>query len=158
MRRNLLRDATQQPVRAKNMVHVMDAVADWEANCLAYAKADGASVSEEERRAQVMKLLPPLSMEELEKANEVVNDVGDKDAESLIEWLRAKSIFHSENGAGKPGALHVMAPSPLTPEAQPGHDPHYDGWTQSADGGWYPPAVPDIPEGGWDGQEATDEE
>ena len=57
-RRSTLRDKVRNPVRAKNWQSILDALADWSANKLAFAKAGGAAHSDEDERDQLHKILP----------------------------------------------------------------------------------------------------
>ena len=103
------------------MHSVMDAITLWESDMLAYVKAGGTDPHDEERRNQVMKLLPAnISMEELGKSNEVRNEQGQRDTDSLIEWLREKETFLLEHGT-KAQHAHVAAgePQPGTQWAKP---------------------------------------
>ena len=87
-RRNLLRDKIQQPLRAKSMTTVMDAVADWRANQLAYAKAEGTAQGDEEEPAQLYKILPAgISQDMLSHAHDQPT------AFKLLEWMEEKALF-----------------------------------------------------------------
>ena len=67
------------------MVSIMDAVTAWESDLLDYKKAGGNDHDEEEKKAQLLKLLPAgTSMEVIEHANEK------PDSDALIAWFRAK--------------------------------------------------------------------
>ena len=67
-------------------------------------------------------------MEELGKSNEVRNEQGQRDTDSLIEWLREKETFLLEHGA-KAQHAHVAAGEPQ-PATQ---------WAEPPPGAWKPP-------------------
>ena len=82
----------------------MDAVAAWEADMLAFIKAGGTEPDDEDKRSQLIKILPSnCSMETLDKADEQTT------ADSLIDWMRAKQIFHIEHGerGGSPRSTSI---------------------------------------------------
>ena len=129
-RRNALRDKIQQPIAAKSMTTIMDAVEVYEANMLAFCKAGGTEPADDERRAQLMKLLPAnTSMENMQRADEQTT------AEELIEWFRRKSIFVSEHG-GKDGGAHIteQVPPPLPIWTYNGDDPELQAFYNGDDG------------------------
>jgi hypothetical protein len=108
-RRNHLRDKVQQPLRAKSMLTVMDAVADWRANKLAYAKAEGTPHGDEEERAQLYKILPAgISQDMLSHAHDQPT------AFKLLEWMEEKSLFLQEHG-GHAAAHLTEAPADAPP-------------------------------------------
>ena len=104
----------QQPARAKNMLTIMDAAADWKASRLAFTKAGRTQHSDEDERAQLYKILPSgISQDMLTHAHD------QKTAQELIDWMCKKSFFISEHG-GKDGEAHVAdAPEALPPPAAP---------------------------------------
>ena len=115
-RRNHLRDKVQQPQRAKSMTTVMDAVAEWRANKLAYAKAEGTPHGDEEERAQLYKILPAgISQDMLSHAHDQPT------AFKLLEWMEEKSLFLQEHGGS--AAAHVTEEG-VPPPPQP-HDENY---------------------------------
>ena len=129
-RRNALRDKIQQPIAAKSMTTIMDAVEVYEANMLAFCKAGGTEPADDERRAQLMKLLPAnTSMENMQRADEQTT------AEELIEWFRRKSIFVSEHG-GKDGGAHITEQVPPPPPiwTYNGDDPELQAFYHGDDG------------------------
>ena len=87
-RRGVLRDKVQQPLRAKSMLSVMDAVEAWEENKLVYSKAGGTAHDDEEERAQLYKILPDnISQDMLSHAHDQPT------ADALIDWMREKETF-----------------------------------------------------------------
>ena len=125
-RRGVLRDKVQQPLRAKSMLSVMDAVEAWEENKLVYSKAGGTAHDDEEERAQLYKILPDnISQDMLSHAHDQPT------ADALIDWMREKETFLKEHG-GKSGSAHLAAAA----EAQPGSN---DDWSEPIDqhGGWH---------------------
>ena len=68
---------------------------------LAFTKAGGTEPDDEDKRSQLIKILPSnCSMEVMDKADEQPT------SDALIDWMRAKQIFHIEHG-GKEGGAHV---------------------------------------------------
>ena len=97
-RKNDLRDVVQQPARAKSFLHIVDALNKWEADTLAFLKAGGLEPIEEERKAQLMKILQSNGsdwMELLGKADEFTNSA------ELEAWMRKKGKFMQEHSGGK---------------------------------------------------------
>ena len=108
-RRGRLRDRVQQPSRAKSMVTIMDAVGDWEEDEMTYMRAGGRAQDDEERREQLIKILPSgISDDMLSRAADCPS------ADGLIDWMREKSLFLSEH---KSASAHVaeVPPPPMTP-------------------------------------------
>ena len=87
-RRSNLRDKVQNPLRAKNWQSILDSLADWNSNKLAFAKAGGAANSKQGReRDQLHKILPTgISRVMLSHAH------GHPTAGKLIEWMKEKAI------------------------------------------------------------------
>ena len=122
IRRNALRDKIQSPQRAKNMISIMDYVSLWEENTEAFIKAGGSPVAEEDRCAQLMKILPAgLSFEIMSKAD----DESKRGSAKLITWMRDKSKFIAEYAPGK-GEVNVMAQPPPEPFDNSDDDDSYD--------------------------------
>ena len=118
------------------MLTVMDAVADWRAHKLAYAKAEGSPHGDEEERAQLYKILPAgISQDMLSHAHDQPT------AFKLLEWMEEKSLFLQEHG-GSAAAHLTEAP----PEVPPPPTAPTDNWG-------YPP-----PEAYWEEEEPASEE
>ena len=67
-RKNALRVKIQSPVPSKDMANIMSVVEVYEENMLAYVKAGGVEPADDERKSQLMKILPAgTSMETLDK-------------------------------------------------------------------------------------------
>ena len=117
------------------MLAVMDAVADWRANKLAYAKAEGTPHGDEEERAQLYKILPAgISQDMLSHAYD------QPPAFKLLEWMEEKSLFLQEHGGS--AAAHVTE----TPDDVPPPPTPQDSWN-------YP-----TPEAYWEEEEPVSEE
>ena len=87
------------------MISIMDAVTAWESDLLDFKKAGGTEHDEEEKKAQLLKLLPAgTAMEVIEQANEK------PDSDALIAWYRARSIFRAEHSKMGDGKAHVVDP------------------------------------------------
>ena len=118
IKRNALRDKIQNPQRSKSMAAIMEFVALWEEDSEAFIKAGGSAVSEEDRCAQLMKILPHgLSFEIMSKAD----DESKSGSAKLIDWMRAKSAFISDYSDKE---LHVAAAD--TPSRPPLPPPRYE--------------------------------
>ena len=126
-RRHTLRDKVQNPVRAKNWQSILDSLADWTANKLAFAKAGGAAHSDEDERDQLHKIPPSGCF------HDMLSHAHDQPtAEKLVEWMKETAVFIAEYG-GKDGGAHpadadAKAPPPL-PEASAllRHRRHWEG-------------------------------
>ena len=109
-RRSNLRDKVQNPARAKNWQSILDALADWNANKLAFAKAGGIAHSDKGERDQLHKILPAgISHDMLSHAHD------QPDAQQLVEWRKEKAIFIAEYGGGSGGAHVVDADAGVEP-------------------------------------------
>ena len=109
------------------MISIMEAVAAWEENKLAYHKAGGSQHDDEEERAQLYKILPEnISQDMLSHAHDQPT------AAKLIDWMNEKSQFITEHG-GKQGQAHLMDTQLPPPPSIPGEgrgrsrrDDYYD--------------------------------
>ena len=100
VRRTFLRKRVENPQRSKSMATIMDCVDLWEENLIALKKAGGREQEEEDKKAQLMDMLPlGVSFELMSAADEQA------DSDSLIEWMRKKSRFVQEYGGNK--EVHV---------------------------------------------------
>ena len=74
---------------------LMEAVSAWESDLLDFVKAGGTEPSDEDQRAALLKILPKISMEQLEIATAVPT------AEELTVWMRSKETFYREHGGAE---------------------------------------------------------
>ena len=109
------------------MLAIMDAVADWRAAKLAYAKAEGAPHGDEEERAQLYNILPAgISQDMLSHAHDQPT------AHKLLEWMEEKSLFLQEHGGSAAALLieEVPPPPPVAPADNWGYPPPEAYWEE----------------------------
>ena len=117
--KNLLRDKVQNPKHSPTMANIMEYVEMWEKDTGRFIKAGGTKHSDEDKLAQLMKILPPtLSHEMAMRADDY------KTPDELKAWMRSKSTFIQERG-GKDvvnmaeAECHAAVPGAYEGEAEP---------------------------------------
>ena len=91
------------------MLSILDALADWNANKLAFAQAGGTPHSDEDERDQLHKILPARISSHAHDQPTVDN---------LVEWTKEKAIFIAEYGS-KDGGAHLADADAEAPPPPP---------------------------------------